>query len=343
MKRKSGQVRAGFRRRVGAARHSTRRAFILALALGWSCAALLAGAQEGEKTPKVGFLSASPLELSLNPFREGMRLQGYVEGKNMEVRSAASNPRRLDELAADLVRRNVDVIVAGGSDSIGAAQRATNTIPIVMAQTSDAVASGFVANLARPGRNITGISSQAMLVGEKRIQLIKEAVPTATRIAVLTNPANPSHAPGMKVLDKASRSLGLEIHAVEVREAKDLEAAFRAVAKARADAFLLLPDAMLFSQRARILEFALRSRLPSVYWRKEFVEAGGLISYGVDNPAMYRRAATYVDKILKGAKPGDLPVEQPREVEVFVNLKTARALGIQIPQTLLIRADKVIE
>jgi ABC-type uncharacterized transport system substrate-binding protein len=317
----------------------------LALGLSWLGTAPVADAQQREKLPKIGFLSASPPKLSLDPFREGMRHHGYVEGQNiiLEVRSAASNRGRLDELVADLVRRNVDIIVAGGSDSIRAAMRATKTIPIVMAQTADAVGSGFAASLARPGGNVTGLSSQAAAIGEKRIQLIKEVVPKATRIAVLINPANPSHSPALTVLDKAARSLGIEIHAVEVREAKDLESAFRAVVKARADAFLLLADSMLFNHREQILKFAFRSRLPSVYWRREFAEAGGLISYGVDNPAMYRRAATYVDKILKGAKPAELPVEQPSELEVLVNLKTARALGIQIPQSLLIRATRVIE
>jgi putative ABC transport system substrate-binding protein len=305
----------------------------------------LADAQQREGIPKVGFLSVEQPEFGLAPFREGMRRYGYVEGQNvvLEVRSDESGPGGLDELAMDLVRRNVDIIVAGGSDSIRAAMRATKTIPIVMAQTSDAVASGFVANLAHPGGNVTGISSQAAAIGEKRIQLIKEVVPKATRVAVLISPANPSHPPGLAVLDKAARSLGLEIRAVEVREAKDLELAFRTMVRQRADAFIVLPNAMIVNHRARVLELASRNRLPSVYWRKEFAEAGGLISYGVDNPAMYRRAATYVDKILKGAKPGELPVEQPSEQEVLVNLKTARALGIRIPQSLLIRATRVIE
>jgi ABC-type uncharacterized transport system substrate-binding protein len=323
------------------------RASILALALGLSCpgAALSTDAQHREKIPRVGFLSLEQAELSLAPFREGMRRYGYIEGQNfvLEVQSAERGPGGLDELAMDLVRRNVDIIVAGGSDSIRAALRATKTIPIVMAQTSDAVASGFVTNLAHPGGNVTGISSQATALGEKRIQLIKEVVPKARRIAVLTRSANPSHPPGFHILDKASRSLGLEIHAVEVREAKDLEVAFRTMVRQHADAFIALPDNMLFNHRARILELAFRNKLPSVYWRKEFAEAGGLISYGVDNPAMYRRAAMYVDKILKGAKAGELPVEQPRELEVLVNQRTARALGIQIPESLLISATRVIE
>jgi putative ABC transport system substrate-binding protein len=298
-----------------------------------------------QKLARIGFLSVSEPELSLDPFREGLRQHGYVEGRNItiEVHFATRQPARLPELAGALAASGVDLIVAGGSDSIRAAQRATKTIPIVMTQTSDAVGSGFVANLARPGGNITGLSSQAVVVGAKRLQLIKELVLRAERIAVLVNPANPSHPPGLKVLSEAAQSLGLQVRSVEIRDAKELDDAFGSIAKLSAEALLLLPDNMLFNQRDRIVRLAARARLPSVHWRKEWVEAGGLISYGQDNPALYRASAAYVHKILKGAKPGDLPVEQPGKFEVFVNLRTAKALGIAIPQSIRLQADKVIE
>jgi putative tryptophan/tyrosine transport system substrate-binding protein len=296
-----------------------------------------------QKLARIGFLSVSEPELSLDPFRDGLRQLGYIEGKNIaiEVRFAMTQPSRLPQLAAELVASKVDVILAGGSDSIRAAQRATKTIPIVMTQTSDAVGSGFVANLGRPGGNITGLSNQ-VAVGGKRLQMIKELVPRAERIAVLVNPANPAHPPGLKVLEKAAQSLRVQILSVEVREA-ELEDAFGKMAKLGVGALLLLPDTMLFNQRDRIVRLAAQAGLPAVHWRKEWVEAGGLISYGQDNPALYREAAAYVHKILKGAKPGELAVEQPAKFELFVNLKTAKALGIAVPQSIRLQADKVIE
>jgi putative ABC transport system substrate-binding protein len=311
---------------------------VVALGLPWQ-------SPLAEKMARIGFLSVSEPELSLDPFREGLRQHGYVEGRNIsiEVHFATRQPARLPELAGALAASGVDIIVAGGSDSIRAAQRATRTIPIVMTQTSDAVGSGFVANLARPGGNITGLSSQAVVVGAKRLQMIKELVPRAERVAVLMNSANPSHPPGLKVLSKAAQSLGLLVRSVEIRDAKELDDAFGSISKLGAEALLLLPDNMLFNQRDRIVRLAAQARLPSVHWRKEWVEAGGLISYGQDNPALYRASAAYVHKILKGAKPGDLPVEQPGKFEVFVNLRTAKALGIVIPQTIRLQADKVIE
>jgi putative ABC transport system substrate-binding protein len=321
-----------------------RRAMMLAVAafgLPWQSAL----AQTREKVARIGFLSVSEPEFSLDPFREGLRQHGYVEGRNIaiEVRFAIRHPGRLQEFAAALAASGVDVIVAGGSDSIRAAQRATKTIPIVMTQTSDAVGSGFVTNLGRPGGNITGLSSQSVAVGGKRLQMIRELVPRAERIAVLVNPGNPSHPPGLKVLDKAARSLGLQIRNVEVTDAKALDDAFSTMSKQGAQALLLLPDNMLFNQRDRIVGLLAQARLPAVHWRKEWIEAGGLVSYGQDNLAMYREAAAYVHKILKGANPGDLAVEQPVKFEVYVNLKTAKALGIAIPQSIRLQADKVIE
>ena len=294
---------------------------------------------------RIGFLTAGDPEFSLDPFRDGLHQHGYVEGRNIaiEVRFATRNPDRLPELAAALAASNVDVIVAGGSDSIRAAQRATKTIPIVMAQTSDAVAAGFVANLRRPGGNITGVSSQAVVISAKRLQMVKELVPHAKRVAVNVNPRNPAHSPALKILDQAAASMGLAIRTIELRDAKALEDVFSGVSKLDVQAMLLLPDNVIFNQRERIVRLLAQARLPAVHWRREWVEAGGLISYGLDNQALYREAAAYVHKILMGAKPGDLAVEQPNKFELFVNLKAARALGIAIPQSIRLQADKVIE
>lgn len=302
-------------------------------------------AQPRERVARIGFLSVSEPELSLDPFREGLRQHGYVEGRNIaiEVRFAIREPGRLQAFAAELAASNVDVIVAGGSDSIRAAQLATKTIPIVMAQTSDAVGAGFVTNLARPGGNITGLSSQAVAVAAKRLQLIKELVPRAERVGVLVNSRNPSHPPALKNLGKAAQSLGLRIHNVELRDGTELEEAFASISKAGVQALMLLPDNVAFNLRDRIVRLLARAGVPAVYWRREWVDAGGLISYGQDNSAMYREAAVYVQKILKGAKPGELAIEQPGKFEVYINLKAAKALGIAIPQSILLQADKVIE
>jgi putative ABC transport system substrate-binding protein len=297
------------------------------------------------KLPTIGFMSVGEPELTLNAFRDGLRELGYVEGRNvvLEVRFTDSRPQSLDSFAKELVARKVDVIVAGGSDVIHAAMRATSTIPIVMTQTSDAVGSGFLTNLARPGGNVTGITSFAGELGAKRLQLVKEILPTAKRIAVTFSSANPSHAPGLEVLQRAAPALGMEISAIEIRTAEDLDRAFAGFRQARPEAVLLLPDNMIVKERARVAKLAAAARLPVIYWRKEFVESGGLIAYGADNPAQYRRAAVYVDKILKGAKPGDLAVEQVSHYDVLVNLKAAREIGLRIPQSVLLRADKVIE
>jgi len=314
---------------------------LVALGLPWRTAV----PQPQQRMARIGFLTAGDPEFSLDPFRDGLHQHGYVEGRNIaiEVRFATRNPDRLPELAAALAASNVDVIVAGGSDSIRAAQRATKTIPIVMAQTSDAVAAGFVANLRRPGGNITGVSSQAVVISAKRLQMVKELVPHARRVAVNVNPRNPAHPPALKILDQAAASMGLAIRTIELRDAKALEDVFSGVSKLDVQAMLLLPDNVIFNQRERIVRLLAQARLPAVHWRREWVEAGGLISYGLDNQALYREAAAYVHKILMGAKPGDLAVEQPNKFELFVNLKAARALGIAIPQSIRLQADKVIE
>lgn len=301
-------------------------------------------AQTGARIPRVGFLTGEPAQLGLEPFKEGLRARGYEEGRNvvLEVRLATAGPAQLPKLAEELVRSKVDVIVVGGSDSIRAAQRATTTIPIVMAQTSDAVGSGFVSSLARPGGNITGISGLSAELAAKRLQLVKQVVPGARRVALLSNPGNPSHTPQVRLLEQAAPSLGLEVRVFQARKAEDFRSAFAAMAKASADALLVLPDTLVNPQ-TEVLALATAAKLPVIWWRREFVEAGGLLSYGQDNPAMYRQAADYVDRILKGARPADLAVEQPSKVEVFVNLRSARALGLQIPQSILLLADKVIQ
>jgi putative tryptophan/tyrosine transport system substrate-binding protein len=321
-----------------------RRRFLVGLAVG--IVAVPVCGQPIVKPPRIGFLTGEPPPLGLEPFRDGLRRLGYVEGRDIElvVRSAPENsrPEQFAELARDLVRLKVNIIVAGGSEYIGAAQRATTSIPVVMAQTSDAVGSGFVSSLARPGGNITGMSSLTGELGAKRLQLVSQLVVGALRVAVLSNPDNPSHPPQVRGLERAASSVGLKLHIVEARGSQDIPAAFSAMAAASADALLVLPDNSV-KPGTGILEIATRAKLPVIWWRREFVEAGGLISYGVDNPGMYRQSAGYVDRILKGAKPGELPVQQPSKLEIFVNLRTASALGLQIPQAVLVLADKVIQ
>jgi putative ABC transport system substrate-binding protein len=303
-----------------------------------------ANAETVRPVPRVGFLSSLESEVSLDPFREGLRAQGYVEGQNVaiEVRLAIRQPSRLGELANELARSRVDVIVAGGSDATKAAQQATKSIPIVLVSVSDPIGSGFVRSLARPEGNITGPAGMSIAQGSKRIQFIRELLPHATRLVVLTHSRNPSHAAIVESL-KQSAHPGIEVHPVEVAAAADLENAFAAMAKVHPHALLVLADNMLFNQRDRIVRLAAKQRLPDMYWRGEWVDAGGLISVGADNPTLYRRAASYVDRLLKGAKPADLPVELPSKFEVFINVKTAKALGVKIPQSVLLQADKIVQ
>jgi putative ABC transport system substrate-binding protein len=249
----------------------------------------------------------------------------------------------LSEYAAALAASNVDIIVAGGSDSIRAAQRATKTIAIVMAQTSDAVGSGFVTSLARPGGNITGISSQASAVTAKRLQMIQQLLPGATAIGVLVNPRNPSHPPALKILELAASSIGLSIRTIEITDPRQVDDVLSRLSPREFHAVLPLADNVFFNQRDRIVRMLAQARVPAVHWRKEWVEAGGLISYGLDSPAMFREAAVYVHKILGGAKPGELSVEQPNKLELFVNLRAANALGLAVPQSIRLQADRVIE
>jgi len=325
----------------------------LLFALGFLCALLLAlcsfaEAQQAKKVHRIGFLGAtSPSAISarLDAFWQGLRELGYVEGKNIliEYRYAEGNLDRLPALAAELVGLKVDVIVLAGPASIRPAKEATNTIPIVMANDADPVGSGVVASLARPGGNITGLSNFAPEIGGKRLELLKEIVPKLTRVAVLGTATTTGTAQVLQEMELAARVLKVHLQYLDVPGPKDIETAFREVRKGRADAILVLQGGVFNSQRKQIAGLAVKSGLPAIYHAPEWVEDGGLMSYGVSVTHLYRRAATYVDKILKGAKPADLPVEQPTKFEFIVNLKAAKQIGLTIPQKVLARADKVIK
>ena len=306
-------------------------------------------AQQSPNIPRVGFLSvgsaAEPrLQHFLAAFRQGLRALGYVEGQNIAIESrwAEGKDDRLPSLAADLVRLKVSVIVTHGV-AIRPAQQATGTIPIVMAVINDPVAAGFVASLARPGGNITGLSSMAPELVGKQLELLKEVAPKVSRVALLGNPANPGYAPELRQAQEATRKLGIRLQPLEVRNPAEIDAAFAAMARELAGAVIVLSDSMLIDSRARIADLAARRRLPSMSGRIDDAQAGGLIVYGPSILDNFRRAATYVDKILKGAKPADLPVEQPTKFELVINLRTAKALGLTIPPSVLARADQVIQ
>jgi putative ABC transport system substrate-binding protein len=324
-----------------------RRTFLLASS-ALLAAPLASLAQQARKIPRIGVLSlASPSSTtaSIEAFRSSLRNLGYVEGRTIEVeyRSAEGRVERLPELAMQLVARNVDVILTdGGNASTLAARKATTTIPIVMSVSVNAVESGLIASLARPGGNITGLTVPRDL-GAKQLELLRELVPSLSRVAVLTR-SDPAaavrRAQGKAMLLELLR---LTIDYVEVREPEDLAQGFAAMRALRPNAMLVGPDTLFFHLRDQILEFARAARLPAMYPFGDFVDAGGLVSYSVSSKEVYRTAAHYIDNILKGAKPADLPVEEPREFELVINLKTAKSLGITIPQSILIRADRVIE
>jgi putative ABC transport system substrate-binding protein len=302
-----------------------------------------ASAQQKRKMPRIGYLGVTELSGD-SAFRKGLRDLGYVEGQNIavEYRYAAGKVDRLASLAAELVNLKVDVIVASGTQSIEAAKQATKTIPIVFPITPDPVKSGFVSSLARPGGNITGFSTLNPVLGGKRLELLKEVIPGITRVAVLWNPTNPGSPDALKEIETVARSLGLTLQSLEVRGPDDFENAFRAAIRERAGAFTMLGDSMLSAQQGRIHDLAKKNRLPGISWSSGFVATGGLMSYGPNNPDLYRRTATYVDKILNGTKPADLPVEQPMKFDLIINLKTAKQIGLTIPPNVLARADKVI-
>jgi len=314
---------------------------IVALGAG----ATIGEAQQPARVHRIGYLaSASGLGPLEEAFRQGLRELGYVEGKNIaiEYRLAQGKLDRLFDLAAELVRLKVDIIVTPNTLDAVAAQRATRTIPIVMAASGDAVATGLVASLARPGGNVTGLTALARELSGKRLELLKEAVPGLSRVAVLWNAANPDKARDLEETQVAAGTLRLQLQSLEVRGANDLEGAFRAANSKRVGALFTLTDTVTINHQPRIVDLATKRGLPTLFQTRDFVDAGGLIFYGPNDADLYRRAATYVDKILKGAKPSELPVEQPMRFELVINLKTAKKIGLTIPPQILMRADKVI-
>jgi len=319
--------------------------FVVALALAIVAAPLIADAQQPGKVPRIGFLSpGSATSSPTDAFRQGLRELGYVEGQNLvvEYRWVDGDIARLPALAAELVRLRVDVLVATTNPAVLAARQATSTIPIVFAASSDPVGTGLVASLAHPGGNVTGLSLVTPELSGKRLQLLRETLPQLARVALLWDAGNVGMADRVKETEAAARQLGVALHVEWVRDLAGLDRAFATLAQARPDAFLTTVEPFTGDHRQRIVAFAAQQRLPAMYEERDFVDAGGLMAYGPNLAANYRRAATYVDKILKGAKPADLPVEQPTKFELVINLKTAKALGLTIPQSVLIRADEVI-
>ncbi len=306
-----------------------------------------AEAQQPMKVPRIGFLTTTPLSANLariEAFRQGLRELEYVEGKNIviEWRFAEGKADRLPALAAELVRLKVDIIITAGPQVTRPAKEATSTIPIVMAQDTDPVGNGFVASLARPGGNITGLATLSPELSGKQLELLKEAVPSLSRVAVLGNSTRPGNTQALKEIELAAGAFGVKVQYLDVLSPKDIETAFRAAGKGRADAVLILGNPVATSQRKQITDLAAKNRLPAIYDRPEFVEDGGLMTYGVSQNDLFRRAATYVDKILKGTKPNDLPVEQAKKLDFIINLKAAKQIGLTIPPNVLARADKVI-
>ena len=301
-------------------------------------------AQPAKKVPLVSYLSPSSAGQNAEAFRRGLRELDYAEGKNivLEWRFAEGKMDRLPELAAELVRMKVDVIVVAGGNAALAAKKATSTIPIVIAAASDPVGTGLVASLARPGGNITGLTILSPELSGKRLELLKETVPGITRVAALVYPDNPAYALLLKETQEAARALGLQLQILEVRSPDDFDSAFTAAKMERAGALNVLSSAFFTAHRKKLLELAAKNRLPAIYHNEEFVENGGLMFYGPSIADSNRRAATYVDKILKGRTPADLPVEQPMKFEFIVNLKAAKQIGLTIPPNVLARADKVI-
>ena len=316
----------------------------LALALSLVLAPLAAVAQSAATIPRIGLLS--PDARFWEPLRLGLRDLGYVEGKSIVLEERSSegrNDERFSDLASELVRLKVNIIVTGGTPATLAAKQATATIPIVIAGVGDPVRSGLVSSLAHPGGHVTGLTVLGPGLAAKRLELLKEAVPNMSRVAFLWNSANPDQKFSLNEAQAGARALGVTLHYVEARSREELEQAFAAMRQSRPSALLMTADAVHQRHIGRIVAFASETRLPAMYQLKDAVERGGLMSYGASLPDLGRRAAIYIDKILKGAKPADLPVEQPTKFELVINLKTAKALGLTIPQTLLLRADQMIE
>jgi putative tryptophan/tyrosine transport system substrate-binding protein len=321
-----------------------RLAALATLALALLVTPLAAEAPPAGKVPRIGFLAPGPTPMNVAALREGLRELGYVEPTNLilEARWGDGRLDRLPELAADLVRFGIDVIVTDSTAAALAAKEATATIPIVMGTgSSDPVGRGLAASIARPGGNVTGLTLPSL--NGKRLELLKEAVPSLTRVAYIWNPANPGGQNDVRNAEAAARTLGLQLHPLGVKSDGDLDAAFARAGRDGVRGLVVMADFVLYGLRGRIVELAAQYRLPGIYETKAFVEAGGLLAYGVNVPANFRRAAALVDKILKGAKPADLPIESPARIELFVNLKAAKGLSLTIPPSVLARADEVIE
>ena len=326
----------------------TRRRLIVALGAGALSVPFASFAQQHGKVWRIGVLEwASMVQnfANLDAFRQGLREFGYVEPQNLvlEYLSADGRTERFPELASELVRLKVDLILARGSPATLAAKKTTATIPIVMTGVGDPVNVGAVGNLAHPGGNVTGLASFTPLLEPKRLELLKDLIPGLTRVAALMNMGNPGRVLAWKAIEKAARPLGIQLELLDVRKAEDLERAFDAATRQRAGALLVGQDGFTLANQRTIAELAAKHRLPAIYGAGEFVASGGLISYSVSYPPLYYRAASFVNKIFKGAKPGDIPVEQPTKFELVINMKTAKALGVKIPDVIMLRADRVIE
>jgi putative ABC transport system substrate-binding protein len=325
----------------------SRRAFLASVTAGSLAAPGTALAQQAGRVYRVGFLWDSPAVWphALEGFRRGLRDLGWVEGRNIaiEYRWAEGRFDRLDDLAQELVRLKVDVIVAPTSIYAGAAKRATSTTPIVFASHADPIGSGHVASLARPGGNLTGVTIIMSETTAKSLELLKEAIPGLSRVAVIWDPATPSHGPSLNAVEVTGRALGIRLQALAVRSASEFDGAFSAIVREHAGGLLVLSTPLFMGGAGRLAELALKHRVPTMFGPREHAEAGGLLSYGPDRADLYLRAAAYVDKILKGARPADLPVEQATRLELVVNMKTARTLGLTIPSSVLLRAAQLIE
>ena len=317
----------------------------IALALAILLVPLASDAQQPQKVRRIGILSVALAPTTIEALRQGLRELGWVEGQNIiiEYRYAQGKVDRLPDLASELVRLQVEVILASSSTNVDAARRATSTIPIVFAAHADPVGIGHVASLARPGGNITGLSQLLTELSAKELELLKEAIPGVSRVALLWNRTTPSHGPAVKAAEDAARVLGLRLQIVQAASPDEFEGAFSTMTRERAEALLVVASPLSFIQRARLAELALKHRLPAMFGFRENAEAGGLMSYGPDLNDLFRRSARYIDKILKGAKPADLPVEQATKFDFVVNLKTAKALGLTLPRSILIRSTQVIE
>ena len=319
-----------------------RRSFFRALIGGLLTVPFIADAQQAGKVYQIGYVAVSPRPAD-EVFRQALRELGYIEGQNLTIHYRWGEAGNYAPLVDELLRSKVDLIVAVTSPATRAAKEATKSTPIVILDVGDPVAYGFVPSLARPGGNITGMSAGLSEIGPKALQFIKEIHPKAARVAILGNPNNPGHIATASSVEAVAPNMGLKSRVYIAAKPEDLDATFTAILRDRPDALFVIPDLFLFTQRARIIDFALTNRLPAVYGLKEYVRDGGLIALGPNRDDMFRRAALHVDKILKGAKPGDLPIELPTKFELVINIKTAKALGLTIPQSLLLRVDEVIQ